>query len=81
MGSGVCETISAAWGKNFKPSAIFCGSDGIVGGIMHFLYEKALRVTDDVSVLAYEYSLLTEYASPSLTSIDIQHDQRFMLFP
>jgi LacI family transcriptional regulator/LacI family purine nucleotide synthesis repressor len=74
MGSGVCETISAAWGKNCKPSAIFCGSDGIAGGVMHFLYEKALRVPDDVSVLAYEYSLLTEYASPPLTSIDIQKE-------
>jgi LacI family transcriptional regulator/LacI family purine nucleotide synthesis repressor len=73
-GSGAREAISAAWEKDFKPSAIFCGSDGIAGGVMHFLYEKALRIPDDVSVLSYEYSLLTEYASPSLTSIDIQKE-------
>jgi LacI family transcriptional regulator/LacI family purine nucleotide synthesis repressor len=73
-GAGTRETINAAWGKDFKPSAIFCGSDGLAGGVMHFLYEKALRVPDDVSVLTYEYSLLTEYSAPSLTSINIQKE-------
>jgi LacI family transcriptional regulator/LacI family purine nucleotide synthesis repressor len=73
-GSETREAISAAWEKDFKPSAIFCGSDGLAGGVMRFLYEKALRVPDDVSVLTYEYSLLTEYSAPSLTSIDIQKE-------
>jgi DNA-binding LacI/PurR family transcriptional regulator len=73
-GSEARETMNAFWGKDFKAGAIFCGSDGIAGGVMRFLYEKALRVPDDISVLTYEYSLLTEYASPPLTSIDIQKE-------
>jgi LacI family transcriptional regulator/LacI family purine nucleotide synthesis repressor len=73
-GLNAYEAIKKSWGGSFHPSAIFCGSDGIAGGIMRFLYEKGLHVPRDISILTAEYSVLTEYSTPPLTSIDLQKE-------
>lgn len=57
--------------KNLRPTAIFASSDGIAAGVLGYLYEQRLRVPDDISVVAYERSVLTEYLTPVLTSIDV----------
>ncbi|MCL2319108.1 MAG: LacI family transcriptional regulator [Treponema sp.] len=67
-------TIKNYWKNGPRPGAIFCGSDGIAGGVMRFLYEKGLQVPADVSVISTEYSLLSEYIPPRLTSIDWQKE-------
>ena len=66
------NSVKLSHGK--QPSAVFCGSDGIAGGIMRFLYEKGLHVPGDISVVSTEYSLLSEYISPRLTSVDWQKE-------
>ena len=40
-------------------------------GALRFLYERHLRVPDDVSLVAYDDSVLCGYASPALTAINI----------
>jgi LacI family transcriptional regulator/LacI family purine nucleotide synthesis repressor len=68
------ETIKAYWKNGANPSAVFCGSDGIAGGVLRFLYEKGLRVPGDISIVTTEYSVISEYSSPRLTSIDLQKE-------
>ncbi len=58
------------WEKGYRPDAVFGASDGITSGILRFLYEQSIRVPDDISVLGYEDSILSEYSSPALTVID-----------
>ncbi|GHV37475.1 catabolite control protein A [Spirochaetia bacterium] len=68
------EAIKKHWKEKAPPSAIFCGSDGIAAGVMRFLYEKGLHVPRDISILTSEISMLTEFCSPALTSIDPQYE-------
>lgn len=57
--------------KKLHPTAIFASSDGIAAGVLGYLYEQRIRVPEDISVVAYERSVLTEYLTPVLTSIDV----------
>ena len=64
------DGIKQLWEKGYRPDAVFGASDGITSGILRFLYDKAIRIPDDISVLGYEDSILSEYSSPALTVID-----------
>ena len=68
---GYWATKMAYENRRLRPTAIFAGSDTIAAGVLGYLYEQRLRVPDDVSVLAYERGMLTEYLTPVLTSIDV----------
>jgi LacI family transcriptional regulator/LacI family purine nucleotide synthesis repressor len=64
------NALQALWEQGLRPDAVFGGSDGLTSGASRFLYERALRIPDDISVLGYEDSILAEYATPALTVID-----------
>ncbi len=64
------EAFSKLWNSGFHPDAVFGASDGITSGIMRFLYNQNIRVPDEISVLGYEDSLLSEYSSPALTVVN-----------
>ena len=67
--------LRSLWENGVRPDAVFGASDGITSGAMRLLYEKGVRIPDDISVLGYEDSLLAEYASPALTVIDAHKEQ------
>ncbi len=64
------EGLKELWEKGYRPDAVFGASDGITSGILRFLYDNAIRVPDEISVLGYEDSILSEYSSPAITVID-----------
>lgn len=64
------DGIKELWERGYRPDAVFGASDGITSGILRFLYDKGIRIPDDISVLGYEDSILSEYSSPALTVID-----------
>lgn len=71
-GEGGYWATKTAYEKNgLRPTAIFAGCDTIAAGVLGYLYEKRIYVPDDVSVVAYERGMLTEYITPCLTSIDV----------
>lgn len=71
-GEGGYWAAKVAYEKSgLRPTAIFAGSDTIAAGVLGYLYEQKLRVPDDVSVVAYERGMLTEYLTPVLTSIEV----------
>lgn len=61
--------------RGLRPTAIFAGSDTIAAGVLGYLYEQKLRVPDDVSVVAYERGMLTEYLTPVLTSVEVHKNE------
>ncbi|WP_162725572.1 LacI family DNA-binding transcriptional regulator [Rhizobium sp. AN80A] len=54
-------------------SAIIAGSDILVAGVLQALYERRLRVPDDISLIGYDDSM-TRFLSPPLSSIGQPYD-------
>jgi LacI family transcriptional regulator len=59
-------------------SAVICGEDITAVGVMKACAKLKLRVPEDVSVIGYNDSILTEVATPTLTSIN-NHTQEMAL--
>ncbi len=75
-GEGGYWAVKTAYELNgVRPTAIFTAADTIAAGAMGYLYEQKLRVPDDVSIVSYESSMLTEYLTPRLTSIDVHKEE------
>ncbi|MDL2230113.1 LacI family transcriptional regulator [Treponema sp. OttesenSCG-928-L16] len=73
-GQAAYQCMKKYWEREEKPDAVFCGNNGISSGVIRFLYQLKLHIPEDVSVLTLEDSILTEYCTPPLTSIDTQSD-------
>lgn len=50
-------------------TAVFCANDEMTLGLYRGLYERGLRVPDDMSVVGYDNIALDEYVVPKLTTI------------
>lgn len=53
------------------PEAMFVSSDTIVPGLMKALREYGVRVPEDVSVVTFNNTMLSEFSDPPLTSIEV----------
>jgi LacI family transcriptional regulator len=53
------------------PSALFIASDAIAPGVMKALNEHHISVPEDVSIITFNNTSLSEYANPPLTSIEV----------
>ena len=53
------------------PEAMFIASDVIAPGALRALRERGLRVPEDVSIVTFNNTVLSEYADPPLTSIEL----------
>src|SRR6202521_1258939 len=51
------------------PTAIFAGNDAQAAGVYQVLYERNIRVPDDVSVIGFDAVTYTAQMSPPLTTI------------
>lgn len=74
-GADAYQAVRQAWEAGIRPDAVFGASDGITGGILRFLYEENLRIPDDISLIGYESSILSEYAPVPLTVIDAHKEK------
>lgn len=52
-----------------KPTAAFFAADVLAVGAARYMYEKRIRIPDDVSVIGYEDCALAEFMTPPLTTI------------
>ena len=58
--------------KNSKlPSAFFISSDAIASGILKAFSEKNIKIPEDVSIITFNDTPLSEFATPALSSIRI----------
>jgi len=53
------------------PEAMFVSSDTIVPGLMKALRECRVRVPEDVSIVTFNNTILSEFSDPPLTSIEV----------
>lgn len=51
------------------PHAVFAGNDAMAVGAYQALYQRGLRVPDDVAVIGYDDIQLAQYMMPPLTTI------------
>ena len=64
---GYLATLEAI--AKYSPTAIFPSSNSYALGTYRALFEKALRIPEDISVITLHNSTLTEFLSPPLTSV------------
>jgi LacI family transcriptional regulator/LacI family purine nucleotide synthesis repressor len=56
------------------PDGIIAGNTLIAMGILRYLYEKKIRVPDDVSIIAYEDSIISGYSYPAMSAINMRKE-------
>lgn len=59
----------------YRPSAIICVNDIMAAGVLRELRTRGLRVPEDISVTGFDNIKLSEFCSPSLTTLHIPRDQ------
>lgn len=75
-GSGGYNAIKEVFEKDTThPTAIFTGSDSIAAGVLRYFYEKRIMIPEDISVATFDDSILTEFGTPPLTSINMNKEQ------
>ena len=73
-GEGGYEVIKRLWQSGARPQAIAAANEPIALGIMRFLYEQDIRISEDIAIVSYEDSVLGGYTVPALTSVNIQKE-------
>ncbi len=61
--------------RKINPTAVFTSSDAIAVGAMRYLYEKNIRIPNQMSIATYDDTILATHAVPALTSVAINKDQ------
>lgn len=59
----------------YQPTAIICVNDIMAAGVLREIRARGLRVPEDVSVTGFDNIKLSEFCSPSLTTLHIPRDQ------
>jgi len=52
------------------PSAVFAFNDTIAFGAISAIWDKGLRIPEDISVVGYDNTILSEHIYPRLTTVD-----------
>lgn len=53
-----------------RPTAVFCANDFMAFGVMEAARELGLRTPDDLAVIGHDNSMIAEFCTPSLTSVE-----------
>lgn len=73
-GEGGYLAIKEIWESGIRPDGILAANDSIALGIMRYLYEQKVYIPDDISIIGYEDSILSGYAVPALSTVDINKE-------
>ncbi|ULL15199.1 LacI family transcriptional regulator [Paenibacillus sp. H1-7] len=74
-GASGYTAMKELWESGVRTDSVFAASDGIAVGAMRYLYDQRVRIPDDISIVGYEQSVITEHAFPALTTIDINKER------
>ncbi len=58
-----------------RPTAFFCVEDFYAVCVLHFLKSKGLSVPDDISIIALDDMILSEYTDPGLSTIKLSEKE------
>jgi DNA-binding LacI/PurR family transcriptional regulator len=73
-GEGGYNAVKELWNAGVRFDGIVTANDITCMGALRFCYEHQLRVPEDVSLVAYDDSVLCGYASPALTAVNISKE-------
>lgn len=73
-GEGGYLAIKEIWESGIRPDGILAANDSIALGIMRYLYEQKVYIPDDISIIGYEDSILSGYAVPALSTVNINKE-------
>ena len=73
-GRSAYEAFRQFWEAGNRPDAVVCANGQSASGVMSYLYEKNIRVPDDISIIAYEDSSLCGYSTPAMTAVNIRKE-------
>lgn len=68
LGDGVQQTHTLL-NQSDPPTAIFAGNDAQAAGVYRVLYERNIRIPDEMSVVGFDDVMYTPQMSPPLTTI------------
>lgn len=74
-GEGGYYAMKDLWQAGARPDGITTCNEHAALGVMRFLAEKGLRIPEDVSIAAYEATVLGSHSIPPLTTVDIHKEQ------
>lgn len=57
--------------KNEMPTAIFTANDAIASGVIKGLNERNIKVPDDISIIGFNDTIISQYTNPPLTAIRV----------
>ena len=61
--------------KNKKIDAIFCASDEIAMGAYQAIKEAGLKIPNDISIIGFDNSRISELVKPKLTSVQLPYSE------
>ena len=73
-GEGGYLAMKQLWESGARPDSVITANAPIAMGVLRYLHEQKVEVPEDISVVAYEDSVLCGYAVPALTTINIQKE-------
>ena len=56
-------------------TAVVCSNDLTAIGAMETIYERGLRIPEDISVVGYDNILLSAYTRPGLTTVNVPREK------
>jgi DNA-binding LacI/PurR family transcriptional regulator len=60
--------------SGIHPDGIIAGNTMIAMGVLRYFYEKQIRVPGDVSIIAYEDSIISGYSYPAMSAINMRKE-------
>ena len=68
--AGGYSAMKKLFERNTVPKALICAYDNMAIGAMKCIFEKALKIPEDIAVIGFNNISEDEYLTPSLSSID-----------
>ncbi|MEM5948442.1 GGDEF domain-containing protein [Spirochaetia bacterium 38H-sp] len=67
--SGYQASVELLERRKLKPEAIICANDEMAFGVMDFLYEKDIKVPEDIKIIGFDNLEESRYVYPSLSTV------------
>ena len=69
--SGYIQMKNILESQSHRPTAAFIASDVVAAGAVNAIYEKGLRIPEDIAIVGFDDVPLARYLTPPLTTVHI----------
>ena len=73
-GAAGYNAIKTLFNNRSDVEAIVTSNVSITMGALRYIYERRMRIPDDISIVGHEDSMMYVYSSPAITAINIKKD-------